>query len=196
MKRLLFLSICLIAMALPAKAQDTLSTKQQLQEKGITLRMAYNDYKDLYDPKTYARQEFDPYSPFGSGVASFFIPGLGQIINGEAGRGAWMLFGDVALITGGFLSAGLWTTTDSTGKKVTTTGGTICACVCWAGSLAWTIWSIVDAANIAKIKNLYYRDCQKLTSKFVDLSLMPSLEFVPTAQGTQTAAGLTLAVRF
>lgn len=196
MKRFLFLSICLIAIALPVKAQDTLSIKQQLHDKGITLRMSYNDYKHLYDPSQYARQEFDPYSPFGTAVASFFIPGLGQIINGEAGRGCWMLFGDVALVTGGLLSAGLWTTTDPSGKRVTTTGGTICACACWAGSIALTIFSIVDAVNMAKIKNLYYRDCQKLTSKYADVRLMPSLDFIPTAQGTQTAAGLTLAVRF
>jgi len=167
-----------------------------IAEKGITLRMAYDDYKDLYNPRDYMRSPFDPYSPAGSGIASFFIPGLGQMINGQAGKGALILFGDVALSVGGFVAAATMQEKGPDGKAVTTPGGTAVALCCWAAMAALDIWGICDAVKVAKIKNLYARDCQVLMSSTTDVKLLPTMVFVPNGQSLKPAAGLTLAMRF
>ena len=47
--------------------------------------ISYRDIANIYNPRAYVEQFDDPYSPAGAGVASFFIPGLGQCIDGEWG---------------------------------------------------------------------------------------------------------------
>jgi len=167
-----------------------------ISDKGITPRMAYDDYKDFYDPHEYMRSPFDPFSPVGSGIASFFIPGLGQMINGQAGKGGLMLAGDILLIVGGIWAAAGMTTTGADGKAITTPAGTAVALGCWAGCLAIDIWSICDAVTVAKIKNLYARDCRQLMSSNMDVKLFPSLSFMPNYQSVKPVAGLTLALKF
>lgn len=167
-----------------------------LSEKGITLRMSYDDYKDFYNPHDYMRSPFDPYSPVGSGIASFFIPGLGQMINGQGGKGGLILAGDVLLGIGGLVAAATMQTTGTDGKAVTSPAGTAIALCCFAGMVALDIWSICDAVKVAKIKNLYARDCQQLMSSNLDIKLLPSLAFVPNCQSVKPIPGLTLALQF
>ena len=40
--------------------------------------MKYRQYRHYYRAKDYVKDFDDKYSPVGLGVASFFIPGLGQ----------------------------------------------------------------------------------------------------------------------
>lgn len=197
MKKAVLTILCLLALAFSVKAQESAdSIRQSIKDRGVALRMAYDDYKSLYNPRDYVRQEFDPFSPVGTGIASFFITGLGQMINGEVGRGFAMLGGDVALVVGGILGFALLSPKGPDGTNYATTGAKICLCCGLAGSLGITIWSICDAVDMAKIKNLYYRDCQYLGATTLDVKLMPSFSVVPTSQSYQYAPGVTLAVRF
>jgi len=179
MKRLYIFLAFLFAFTMQATAQQVGSIP-----KGITARMAYCDYKDLYDSKDYVHVQGEPYSPVGSGIASFFIPGLGQVLNGQAGKGIGMFFGDVLLVTGAIVVGSV-----CTGKA---TAGVL---ICLSGALAIDIWSICDAVHVAKIKDLYYRDCERLYGA-VDVKLFPSITLAQTGQGLQPAAGMTLAMRF
>jgi len=43
--------------------------------------------KEKYDYKNYTYQKGDRYDPGTAGVCSFLIPGLGQAVSGEIGRG-------------------------------------------------------------------------------------------------------------
>ena len=55
--------------------------------------MRYNEYRHLYNPSDYVRMPGDSHSPVAGGICSFLIPGLGQMICGEVGRG-FAFFGD------------------------------------------------------------------------------------------------------
>lgn len=75
---------------------------------------------------------------WGVGVASFFVSGLGQAINGDWGKAAGFFFGEIAckLLVG--ISA-------SMGKK-----GAVGAGLGILGALGLDVWSIVDAVKSAK----------------------------------------------
>jgi len=161
-----------------------------IRQKGIKDRMAYCDYKDLYDSRQYVRMPGDPYSPLGAGIASFFIPGLGQIINDQVGKGIGMILGETALVAGSIAFACL-----CVDDRKTTPLGTAGFFICLSGALAVNVWAICDAVHVAKIKNLYFRDCSMLSGLY-DVKLLPSLAFTQTPQGTQAAPGMTLAIRF
>ena len=169
----------------------------------------YRDIKDLYDPKGYVYDFSDPYSPAWSGVASFLIPGLGQCLSNEWGRGLAIFGANVGFslleyfeasvfvygllastpnpVTGilpGSMVAGTTAMAASAGAAIATI----------AGQLAFNIWGICDAVNVAKVKNLCWRD-SKYTS--LDMSLSPSLALVPSATGSfSPAPGLSLRIGF
>ena len=60
--------------------------------------MKYKELKGLYNYKEYESTFADRYSPGWTGVASAFIPGLGECINGEWGRGLGKFFGNVGIV--------------------------------------------------------------------------------------------------
>ena len=87
MKR--FIIILAIAMA------SALGASAQVANTELTEGMKYKQLKHMYNYKEYSETMYDRYSPAGAGIASFFIPGLGQMISREVGRGfAW--FGGAA----------------------------------------------------------------------------------------------------
>jgi len=53
----------------------------------------YSINKNKYDYRLYSPQYGDPNNPAISGVCSFLIPGLGQMVSGEVGRGLSFLGG-------------------------------------------------------------------------------------------------------
>ena len=59
--------------------------------------MKYRELQDIYNTKEYVKSDIDPYSRGWAGLASFVVPGLGQVICGEAGRGIAIFAGDLAL---------------------------------------------------------------------------------------------------
>lgn len=203
---LLLSLLCLTAM----QAQD-LQARQPAPEQtsthpsmhgNLSPDMRYRDYKRLYNPKDYVRMPGDRHSPAVSGVCSWLIPGLGQMICGEVGRGFGYLGGAVAcgaaVGTGyGLLFAGIVKATTSEGSsgKGALTGGTLLIIGGAAGLLAVDICAIVDGARVAKIKNMYERDMRRQVST-LDMRLQPYVSTFNTATSNTPVAGFSLAVNF
>ena len=172
---------------------------------GIVPGMKYKELKPLYNHRAYEPTPYDRFSPAWSGVASFFIPGLGQMISNEVGRGFAFLgatFG-CYLVTGlgRSIAAGtLSSQHDHYGDPVIeeNTGGVVIGLLmAYAGAIGATainIASIVDAVHVAKVKNMYEQDLKKTYS--FDMNLYPSINYVRTPSGCQPTAGITLAMRF
>ncbi len=144
--------------------------------------MKYKEMAEVYDYRLYQKSPFDIYSPAGSGIASFFIPGLGQMICGEWGRGFAWLGGQV----GCYMLAGISAGTESDTLML----------MSLAGMLAIRIANIVDGVRVAKVKNMYMEDLRRSGYYGLDVDLYPSVNYVRTTSGVQPTAGMTLALRF
>lgn len=147
---------------------------------GPKTEMKYKDLKKIYDHKDYTREQDQSYRPTGVAVASFFIPGLGEMICGEGWRGTaflgtWLAGHFVALVGIAELSDNIYYT------------GVI-------GALATRVVSTIDASRIAKVKNMYNRDLKEKNA--LDVSLYPSISYIKTAEGVQPTTGLTLSISF
>ncbi len=169
----------------------------------------YRDIAGMYRPQDYVEKFDDPYSAAVSGIASFFIPGLGQCLDGEWGRGLGIFAGNVgfsvleAAETSIFFYSAVqgasyyrdYGTSNGVSNAVMT--ASLCAAILTASAqLAFNIWNICDAVNIAKVKNMYYQDLGRNTVS-LDMSLEPHLAFTPSyGIGLQPVAGLSLNLRF
>ena len=156
----------------------------------VTPGMKYKELKHLYNYKEYVPGLADRYSPGWTGVASFFIPGLGECINGEWGRGLGKFGGNLLLgivAYSSYYSSYYYTDAPAAAAP-------IIALACSAGMLAIDIWSIIDAVRIAKVKNMYEQDIKRLYS--FDVKLSPSVNYIPNGNTLQPVAGMTLAFRF
>ena len=154
--------------------------------------LRYKELKHIYNPKMYIRQFDDKYGPGWLGVASYFIPGLGQAIEGEWWRAAGFFFGNVMLA--GLTSAGIDAHyTSVPGSSITDADFDIstASVICALANVGLHIWSIVDAVRIAKVKNMYVQDlrAQRGLAGF-DVKLEPS----PAHAGFTPAAGLSFKV--
>lgn len=150
---------------------------------GIKPGMKYRDLKDLYDYRLYMRGLVQNYNPGWCGFASYCIPGLGQMICGEWGRGFAFFGGNVAGYT--LMNLGIYSDLD------------IAPALFFVGLAGWataSIWSIVDATRVAKVKNMYERDL--LRTYAVEVDLYPSVNLAKVGNGYQPTAGMTLAVKF
>lgn len=159
-------------------------------DSAIMPGMRYGDYKDYYDPHFYVPQPGDPYSRVWLGIASAIIPGLGEMIEGEWGRGLGVLAGNIALGVVQVLDLEY----DPQIKQVFPNSA-----LYWVAGFARTalnIWSICDAVRIAKVKNMYYQDLRG-TRASIDLKIEPYFAYTPAASNTlQPAAGLSLSLNF
>jgi hypothetical protein len=108
--------------------------------------------KELYKDVPYKYQNGDKYNPALIGGASALVPGLGQIITKEYGRGALLFLGTT---TGAFMfNIGfIYVIAGEPGIKTPFLfiGGLALFNTCY-------LLSITNAMKIARIKNLYYRD--------------------------------------
>ena len=119
----------------------------QMSSLAVAPMMKYKEMAKIYDYRLYQKSLYDRYSPAGSGVASFFIPGLGQMICGEWGRGfAWL---------GGHVGCYMLTGISAIAESDTLVLMSI------AGLLAIDICSIVDGVRVAKVKHMYMEDLRK-----------------------------------
>ena len=169
---------------------NDLYTTNREPVEGIVPNMKYKQLKELYNPKEYVSTLGDRYSPALSGVASFFIPGLGQMICGEVGRGFAFLGGAIGLpIVGGII---MGSSVDDYG--VPTQGAAVAALITYVGAIAFDIWAIVDGVRVAKVKNMYNQDLRKLS--LVDLDLYPTFNYMKIGNSLQPTAGFTLAMKF
>ncbi|MBQ6044526.1 MAG: hypothetical protein IJL42_03270 [Bacteroidales bacterium] len=196
MKRILVLIAAFVFTATAVSAQ-------------VAPRMKYKELKDSYNSKEYVKSANDPYSPGWSGFASFVLPGLGQAINGETGRGIAFFAGDLAIGVAANLCADKfmkYVQTDANGKPLKIDGKYVytddAAAGKWAGAIigvsaigvANYIWNICDARKVAKVKNMYYQD---LAGKHaVGLDLYPSFDYAMTGEGARVVPGMTLSLQF
>ena len=162
MKRFILIFAALL-IGLSASAQ-IMPTNGEVPQAG----MKYRELKKVYNYKDYVKYPEKRYSPAGAGIASFSIPGLGEMICGGGWRGAAFLGGWLA----GHVVAvvGIYELSDA----IYYTGV--------LGSMATRVISAVDASRVAKVKNMYY--------------LYPSMSYVKTSSGIQPTPGLTFAINF
>jgi hypothetical protein len=171
------------------------------QETPIRYDVRYNDIKYDYDTRYYRHQAGDPYSPFWSGFASLCIPGFGQCLDGEWGRGIAFYFGQSAIAFVGLcvLFSPIYDY-DVLGNGSDSFGFFRAAGPVILGTLGaealLSIWSICDAAHIAKVKNMYYQDYDRFASG-INFSIEPSFALTPAGYGTLSpSAGVALRLSF
>lgn len=112
---------------------------------GKDLTESYRVLKKEYSYKNYSFNSNDKYNPYLSGFASL-LPGLGQIITGEPGRGL-LYVGGMGVSATIFVSGyGMAWGGDKGAGLLLLTG--------FAGFLTIYIANIVNAVRIAKVKNL------------------------------------------
>lgn len=145
----------------------------------------------------YVRDVYNDINPVWTGAASFFVPGLGQCISGEWGRGIGIFAANVAL------DALLADAVDVFSLKDYALGyndyyeispGVLAMAV---GASVLYVWNIVDAVHLTKVKNMYYQDMRSQGAS-VDIRLEPFFSFTPVVAfgGYHQAAGLSLRVHF
>ena len=165
---------------------------------------SYKNLKEVYSPANYVKSDADPYSVFWMGAGSLFIPGIGQLIMKETGRG-WAFLGSsigLNMIEGillrGAFSLAQWNNygivTVPEANRGAYTGLMVGAAAVGVVQLGACIWSCVDAVNIAKVKNQYYRDAQGKHA--FTATVYPSMELVQSTNGMSLAPGMTFALNF
>ena len=171
--------------------------------------MKYRELKSMYNTKGYVKSDIDPYAPVWTGIASYLLPGLGQAIVGETGRG--LRFFAASTVISSFSSYTADQLIDNIVKddygafvkdesgnyqlkdKAAAKRQVMALCAAGISELIVCIWSSADAAKVAKVKNLYYRDVRKYT---LEPSLYPSVQTVQTGTGCRLAPGMTFALNF
>lgn len=163
----------------------------------------YKLNKQTYDYRMYLPQPGDPYNPTTMGIASFFVPGLGQILCNETGRGLAFL-GSSALLTGATIVGALMSYEETTyynnfGDPITeietNPTGIAILLVGAAATLAIDIWAIIDATKVAKVNNMYLQDLRKNTSQ-IKLDLTPFVDTYNYLGQNNLSGGLSLKVTF
>lgn len=148
---------------------------------------SYKINKLNYDYKQYTPKIGDPYNPMVSGLCSFFVPGLGQMLSGESGRGLGFLAGYVgSVVLYGVGAAQDLGTEGQSGSGTMLLGA--------GGMLAIGIWSIVDAVKVAKVNNMYSWDKNKTSS--ISLELAPYVTQININNEISTPVGLSLRLNF
>ncbi len=160
----------------------------------------YSELKYKYSARDYyGYQAGDRYNPALMGVASFFLPGLGQYITGcQVGCGILQ----TCLFAVSFpCSFTHYDYSYSYRYGNTTYYGSgsrwfyelaIPMLVVWAGTATW---SAISAAKAAKIKNLYYRDVNGVAYKF-DVSPYIDVTHPVLASNMNVVSGLSLRISF
>ncbi|MBP5677415.1 MAG: hypothetical protein J6W88_02830 [Bacteroidales bacterium] len=157
--------------------------------------MRYSEYCHLYDAHMYIQQPGDPYSRGWAGVASFFIPGLGECVAGEWGRGLCVCAVNVGLYL--LMQSQVENATSSVYSGIDVYDYSSMYWVLFCARLGLNIWSIWDAVHVAKIKNMYNQDLRGVLS-YTEMHIEPFLTFAPDASSNrfQPAAGLSLSLSF
>ena len=151
--------------------------------------MKYRELLQYYDYRNYRNfMGYERFSPALAGLCSFLIPGMGQMISGEPGRGLGYLGGSAACYVTFVLSC---VSASGTGAPYY---ATTLALVSGIGFVVVNISSIVDAVRVAKVKNMYYSDLDNLAFN-VDLTPYVDLAYAGTAK-VQPVAGLSLRLSF
>jgi len=161
----------------------------------------YSINKLKYDSHLYVPEYDEPYNPAISGVCSFFIPGLGQMVCGEAGRGLAFLGGYTCCsIIAGVGMAQIYSNTfdyyytGNTGNIGNSSAGVGTLLVGLGGMVVVGIWSIVDAVKVAKVNDMYIRDLRSKSS--IKLEVSPFMDQLSINNQNTTSVGMTMRVKF
>ena len=174
----------------------------------------YKELKKVYSKSDYNKTSGQPYSPFIAGLGSWLVPGLGQLYDGEGGRGLVVFLGSCAMGTGTIVSyfkqvmaMEEWLQSqghslDETNIDTSTLDYTnypadaTLKYFLWLGAdVIYNIWNIFDARKIAKIKDAYWQDCMGYSA--VTVSLDPYFAYTPVpGSGMQPVTGLSLKLTF
>lgn len=170
-----------------------------------TDKIRYAEIKGNYNPKEYVAQATDPYHVGWYEATSFFIPGIGQLLAGETWRGLAFMGGEAILVsvitTAAENVANVAITNDSgflTGYTDPKVGKRNMAVMLTALGLdlGLSIWSCLDAKNVAKVKNMCYQDMIN-GKKPVALSFSPAVSLAPAPSGAlQPYAGVSMQLKF
>ena len=168
----------------------------------------YKDIAPYYDSSYYVSRAGDPYVPVLSGLASWFIPGLGQFLDDEPGRGLGIIGANIGLVVLETVESSLifYSAAEassyymkyghsygSDGLAAASLGALI---LTGAFHVGFNIWNIVDAVKVAEVKNMYYQDTRGRRASW-DMHLQPNLAFAPAASGSvEPVAGLSLSLSF
>ena len=165
--------------------------------EGICPGMKYKQLKTMYDYADWSSGMPERYNPALMGVCSWLIPGLGQMISGEVGRGFAWLGGTIGCYVlmgiGTAVTAGAYSMYDGGYNEGMATVGSLMMVASYLGLLTVDICAIVDACRVAKVRNMYEQDLKRLN---YSLNLYPSVDYINMAGAVQPTAGLTLAMRF
>lgn len=188
-------------------AKNTQTTNQVPSPKNLVQGLNYRELKKMYSARDYdGREPGDKYSPAGVGIASFFLPGLGQYITGcQIGWGVvqtCLAIASIPLMTASrsyyheeytYGSSGHIYNHTSYSSRVWAAEIAVPAICVWAGM---GIWSACSASKAAKIKNLYYRDLKNQVTYKFELSPYVDLTAPVLASNQNMVAGLSFRVSF
>lgn len=156
--------------------------------------LAFGQYKQNklnYNFREYQFQHGDRYNPTVAGIASFLIPGLGQVTSGETGRGITFFAGYVAsyaILYSSSLKVLNYLEENPNyvaGDSVDGAGGLMFGLLSY---LTTTIWATVDAVRVAKVNNLAFRD----QSNKSNISFSPIL--IDTGNYKKLAGGIGIKI--
>ena len=183
MKKTIFLFFILLAFVVNVSAQ----------------RYSINKYK--FDSHQYYPEYGDPYNPGINGVCSFLVPGLGQMLSGETGRGLAFFGGYVgcAIVygVGAVQVMSNVSNIDYYGNSTyngNSNGGVATMLVGLGGMVFVSILSIVDAVKVAKVNNMYYRSLRETSS--LKLNISPYVDHISINNQAITPVGMTMRVTF
>lgn len=160
--------------------------------------LKYRDLKEFYNSNDYD-QLYRPRYGLGYPWLNLLIPGLAQYCMSESGLGTRFLLmyaGGVILCR---IGASMYTSVyTADGRYVSSTSNgfgnalIIAGCATFIGA---SIWSIVNAHDVAKVKSLYTEDMRNYNRGY-SLSLTPTLQYAFTPTGLQPAPGIGLRLTF
>lgn len=146
----------------------------------------YTINKTKYDYRTYEYEKGDPYIPDVAAISSLLIPGLGQVISGEAARGLGFF--------GGY--AGCWVIFGVGWSEFKTSffreGGEL-ALTGILGIIIVDLWSAIDAFRVAKVNNLAWRDKNRTGLK---INIQPYVNHFQTNDKHYTQTGFSVQFNF
>ena len=179
MEKTLFIYVILLAFAVNVNAQR------------------YSINKDKFDSHQYIPEYGDPYNPALSGVCSLFVPGLGQMLCGETGRGLAFMGGSLGCAI--LVEAGAVQFTSNNFRYLGNPGysgnsGVGIMLLGLGGMAAIEVWSIFDAVKVAKVNNMYIRSLRRTSS--LNLEISPFVDHITITNQVSNPIGMTMRVKF
>ena len=123
---------------------------------GVTERMTFREYKHFYDARDYVPDFNDPYNRGLAGLASAWLPGLGQVLDGEYLRGIGFFGATVGCFAIGcdLVGYGCVSEYDDNGYCGDSFFN-VAGCFFMAAAMTFYVWNICDAVRISNPDSAY-----------------------------------------